>query len=100
MLERPLLDQVQSETIFRKNYQYKDSRTPREVIGRLLDTRYALVKSSISTEIGVQETVLESGWILEIQVDLAIQAGICDGNSRANGGNEIIKDEGEPRNRQ
>ena len=64
------------------------SRTAREVISRLLDPCHTLVKTSVSTEFGVEDAVLESGWILEIQVDLAVQAGVCDRNSGTNGGNK------------
>ena len=39
---------------------------------------------------------MKSGGILEIQVDLAVQAVVCDGNSRANGGNIGVEDEREP----
>jgi hypothetical protein len=78
------------------NYPIQGSPTAREVIGRLLDPCYTLVETSISTEFGVKDAVLKSGGILEIQVDLAVQAVVCDGNSRANGGNIGVEDEREP----
>lgn len=61
--------------------------TAREVVGRLLDPCYTLVETSISTEFGVEDAVLESRRILKIQVNLAVQAVVCDGNSGTNGGN-------------
>jgi hypothetical protein len=57
--------------------------TSREIIGRLLDASYTLVETSISTEVGAENAVLESRWILEIQVDLAVQAVIHNGDSWA-----------------
>lgn len=59
-------------------------RTSREVVGRFLHTGDTLVKASIATEFGVENTVLEAGWILKVEVDLAVQAFRGDRNSGAN----------------
>jgi len=57
-----------------------------------LQTRDASIETSVSTELRAKDTVLESTRVLEINVELAVQTVLRNGNSRANGSDVGIKD--------
>ncbi len=60
------------------------SRTAGEVVGALLDTSYTCIKSCIASVLGVENTVLEALWVMEIDVKLAILAVLCRSDTRTN----------------
>lgn len=59
------------------------SRTSRKVVGCLLHAIDTCIEASISTECGTEHAVLETGWILEIEVQLAIQTIASDRDAGA-----------------
>lgn len=63
-----------------------------EVVGCLLDTGDASVEADVATELRAEDAVLEAGWILKIQVQLAVLAGLCCGDAGAYGGNVGVED--------
>jgi len=66
-----------------------------EVVSCLLDTSDASVKANVTTELGAEDAVLEARWILKIQVQLAVLAGLCCGDAGADGGDVGVEDQGE-----
>jgi hypothetical protein len=67
--------------------------TSGEVIGRLLDPGHTLVETCIPTESGAENAVLESRWVLQVNVQLTVQALVYNGNSWANGCDVGVEDQ-------
>lgn len=67
----------------------------REVVGGLLGGSDSLIEGDESTSINTEDGVLEAGWVVEVDVDLAVLAVLDDGNTWTDGGNVLIEDEGE-----
>lgn len=69
--------------------------TAREVVGGLLTASHSLVDIDIATVHGAENAVLETAGILKLDVQLAVLAVLGDSNSRADGCDESIENEGE-----
>jgi len=67
----------------------------REVVGGLLDTGLAGWDGSISTVGGRVDAVLETGWVVDGDVQLAVLAGLGDRDARSVGDFVVIENEGE-----
>jgi len=67
----------------------------REVVGGLLGGSDSLVESDESTSINTEDGVLEAGWVVEVDVDLAVLASVDGWDTWADGGDVLIEDEGE-----
>lgn len=65
----------------------------REVVGGLEGTADAFSEGSISTVVGAENRVLESTGVLDVDIQLAILAGLGGGNAGAYGGNVGVEDE-------
>lgn len=66
-----------------------------EVVGGLLGGSDSLVESDESTSINTEDGVLEAGWVVKVDIDLAVLAVLDDGDTWADGGDVLIEDEGE-----
>jgi len=67
----------------------------REVVGSRLDPCDTGIETGVTTEVRAEDAVLESRWVLEVDVQLAVDSALGDGDSRADGCNEGVKDESE-----
>jgi hypothetical protein len=63
------------------------------VVGRL-NTSDALLETSIASELGAENAVLEARWVLQVDVELAVQSGSSDWYIGADSCDHSIKDEG------
>ena len=66
----------------------------REVVGALQGTGDTLANGSITTVIGRKDGVLETTGVQEVDVELAVLAGLGNSNTGADGGNVGVEDEG------
>lgn len=66
----------------------------REVVDGLLGTRYTLFKVCVATVIGREDRELESTWVAEIDVELAVLAVLLGVDTWSNLSHILIKDEG------
>ena len=57
-----------------------------------MQTRNASIETSVSTELRAKDTILESTRVLKINVELAVQTVLRNGDSRANRSDVGIKD--------
>lgn len=67
----------------------------REVVGGLESTSDTLLEGSITAVIGGQDGVLEATRVPDVDVQLAVLAGVGQSNAGANGGDVGIEDEGD-----
>jgi len=66
-----------------------------EIVSGRLGSSDALVDANVSSEDGAEDAVLEAAWVAEVKIQLAVLAGLDDGNAGADGCNVGIEDEGE-----
>ena len=66
--------------------------TAREIIGSGLASCDSLVDSYVAAVHGAEDGILETAWILWIQVELAVFARLGDGDARADGGDVGVED--------
>jgi hypothetical protein len=66
-----------------------------EVVGGLLGGSDSLVEGNESTGIDTKDGVLEAGWVVEVDVDLAVLAVLDDRDTWTDRCDVIIEDEGE-----
>lgn len=57
-----------------------------------VDTRLEI---GITTELGAENAVLETRWVLQIDVELAILSVLCHGNTSSDRCNHRVKDKSE-----
>lgn len=67
----------------------------REVVGGLLGGSDSLVEGDESTGINTEDGILEAGWVVEVDVDLAVLAVLNDRDTWTDGGDVLIEDESE-----
>lgn len=69
--------------------------TAREIEGALLTCGDTGISIHVATVDSVEDAVLETGWIFEVNVQLAILAALIDGDAGADGGDILVEDESE-----
>lgn len=65
----------------------------REVVGGLERALDTLLDGSITAVVGAENGVLEATWVPDVDVELAVLAGVGKRNAGAEGGNVGIEDE-------
>lgn len=60
-----------------------------------MDTGDSRGESSVSSESRAEDAVLETGWVLKVNVQLAVLSVFGDSNARAERGDECIEDDSE-----
>ena len=73
-------------------------QTAGEVISRSLVSLDTSIKSNVSSVHCAENTVLETRWVLEVDIQLAILSALSNCDARANGRNVIVENEGETLN--
>lgn len=68
---------------------------PGEIVGRLQSTLDTLLDRSIAAIIGGQNGILEASGVVKGNVELAVLALLGNGDSRANGSDVRVEDEGD-----
>lgn len=71
------------------------SRLTREVVSRLESSSDTLLDSGVSAVVGGEDGVLEATGVEELDVELAVLAVLGNGDTRADGGNVGIEDQGD-----
>lgn len=67
----------------------------REVVSGLLDTLLSTGKAGVSAVGGGEDGVLPATWVLKVDVQLAVLAGVSDWNTWSKGSDVFIEDKGE-----
>lgn len=71
------------------------SRLAGEVVGRLERAADTLLQRGVATVVGTEDGVLEAAGVLDVDVQLAVLAGLGDGDTGADGGDIGVEDEGD-----
>lgn len=66
-----------------------------EVVGGLLETLLVPLEAGVSAVGGGEDAVLPSGWVAEVDVQLAVLAALGGWDTRADGSNILIEDQSE-----
>ncbi len=61
----------------------------------MLASGHTRIDTDVTSIDGVEDTVLEAGWVLDVEIDLAVFAALGDCNTGSDRGDEVVEDESE-----